>query len=45
MGQIVRGVEAGRSHLYYTHVFSDTVQLTKIVMQMTEVEEERMFQL
>lgn len=40
-GHIIRGLEDGRDHLMYRYLFMDTVQLTRIVMDFEEVDEER----
>jgi cephalosporin-C deacetylase len=39
-GFIIRGVEDGKHHLYYTKVFMDTVIASRILMELDEVDEE-----
>lgn len=39
-GFVIRGVEEGKDHLYYTKVFMDTVMASRILMDLDEVDEE-----
>ncbi len=40
-GHIIRGLDEGADHLLFRHIFLDTAQLAKIVMEMPEVDENR----
>ncbi len=41
-GHIIRGLDEGADHLLFRHIFLDTAQLAKIVMEMPEIDENRM---
>lgn len=41
-GHIIRGLEDGRDHLMYRYLFLDTVQLTRIVKDFSEVDDSRL---
>ena len=40
-GHIIRGLDEGADHLLFRHIFLDTAQLAKIVMEMPEIDENR----
>jgi cephalosporin-C deacetylase len=40
-GHLIRGLEDGRDHLMFRYIFMDTVQLAKIMMSFSEIDENR----